>query len=184
MYDDESDCIIRLGISTCLLGEEVRYDGGHKLDRFLVETLGEYVEWVPVCPEVEMGLPVPRESMRLVDDPENPRLVTPKTGEDHTERMQAWARKRLNRQVIEDTIRKTLSISCMFMWVILAALGFGAVFDGIGAARAIESLFITNWDLTPRPPVSNTSGYNSETYFWADDPDYTNYYIRRYCSSE
>ena len=61
----------------------------------------------------------------------------------------AWARKRLNRQVIEETIRKTLSISCMFMWVILAALCFGAVFDGIGAARAIESLFITNWNLTP-----------------------------------
>ena len=61
----------------------------------------------------------------------------------------AWGRKRLNRKVIEETIRKTLGISCMFMWVILAALGFGAVFDGIGAARAIESLFITNWDLTP-----------------------------------
>ena len=61
----------------------------------------------------------------------------------------AWARKRLNRKVMEETIRKTLAISCMFMWVILAALGFGAVFDGIGAARAIETLFITNWDLTP-----------------------------------
>ncbi|MHC4422287.1 MAG: 2-thiouracil desulfurase family protein [Planctomycetota bacterium] len=72
MSNDERDCTIRLGISTCLLGEEVRYDGGHKLDRFLVDTLGQYVEWVPVCPEVEMGLPVPRESMRLVDDPENP----------------------------------------------------------------------------------------------------------------
>jgi tripartite ATP-independent transporter DctM subunit len=61
----------------------------------------------------------------------------------------AWARGRLNRKVIEETTRKTLAISCMFMWVILAALCFGAVFDGIGAARAIESLFITNWNLTP-----------------------------------
>ena len=61
----------------------------------------------------------------------------------------ALLRKRLNRKVMEETIRKTLGISCMFMWVILAALGFGAVFDGIGAARAIESLFITNWELTP-----------------------------------
>jgi uncharacterized protein YbgA (DUF1722 family)/uncharacterized protein YbbK (DUF523 family) len=95
MSSGEQDCIIRLGISTCLLGEKVRYDGGHKLDRFLVDTLGHYVEWVPVCPEVEMGLSVPRESMRLVDDPENPRLVTLKSGEDYTERMQAWARKRL-----------------------------------------------------------------------------------------
>ncbi len=61
----------------------------------------------------------------------------------------ALIRRRLNRKVMEETIRKTLAISCMFMWVILAALGFGAVFDGIGAARAIESLFITNWNLTP-----------------------------------
>jgi len=78
--------VIRLGISTCLLGERVRYDGGHKLDRFLVQTLGRYVEWVPVCPEVEIGLPVPRESMRLVGEAENPRLVAPKSGSDYTER--------------------------------------------------------------------------------------------------
>jgi len=61
----------------------------------------------------------------------------------------ALVRRRLNRQVMEETIRKTLGISCMFMWIILAALCFGAVFDGIGAARAIETLFITNWNLTP-----------------------------------
>ena len=61
----------------------------------------------------------------------------------------ALVKGRLNRKVMEETIRKTLGISCMFMWVILAALGFGAVFDGIGAARAIETLFITNWNLTP-----------------------------------
>ena len=61
----------------------------------------------------------------------------------------ALAKRRLNRKVLEETIRKTLGISCMFMWIILAALCFGAVFDGIGAARAIETLFITNWNLTP-----------------------------------
>ena len=61
----------------------------------------------------------------------------------------ALARRRLNRKVMEETVRKTLGISCMFMWIILAALCFGAVFDGIGAARAIETLFITNWNLTP-----------------------------------
>lgn len=61
----------------------------------------------------------------------------------------AFAKGRLNRKVIEDTARKTLGISCMFMWIILAALCFGAVFDGIGAVRAIESLFITNWNLSP-----------------------------------
>lgn len=86
---------VRLGISTCLLGENVRYDGGHKRDRFLIDTLGQFVEWTPVCPEVEIGLPVPREAMHLQGDPDNPRLVTVKTGKDYTERMQTWARERL-----------------------------------------------------------------------------------------
>jgi len=86
---------IKLGISTCLLGENVRYDGGHKLDRFLTDTLGQYVEYVPVCPEVECGLPVPRESMHLEGDPDSPRLVTLKTKQDMTGRMVQWAMKRV-----------------------------------------------------------------------------------------
>jgi uncharacterized protein YbgA (DUF1722 family)/uncharacterized protein YbbK (DUF523 family) len=93
--DLSRDPPIRLGISTCLLGERVRYDGGHQLDRYLVHTLGRYVEWVPVCPETECGLPTPREAMRLVGDSEHPRLVTIKTGIDHTDRMIAWARERV-----------------------------------------------------------------------------------------
>ncbi len=84
-----------MGISTCLLGEPVRYDGGHKLDRFLTDTLGQYVEYVPVCPEVECGLPVPRESMHLEGDPDSPRLVTSRTRRDMTGRMVQWARKRV-----------------------------------------------------------------------------------------
>ena len=91
-----SEPVIRLGISTCLLGERVRYDGGHKLDHFLADVLGRYFEWVPVCPEVEIGLPIPREPVRLVGDPANPRLVAPKSGADYTETMQAWASKRLD----------------------------------------------------------------------------------------
>ena len=86
---------IKLGISTCLLGENVRYDGGHKLDHFLKDTLGSHVEWVPVCPEVECGLPVPREAMHLVGDPKAPRLVTVRSGKDHTERMFKWAKQKL-----------------------------------------------------------------------------------------
>jgi uncharacterized protein YbgA (DUF1722 family)/uncharacterized protein YbbK (DUF523 family) len=86
---------IKLGISTCLLGDNVRYDGGHKLDRFLTDTLGQYVEYVPVCPEVECGLPVPRESMHLEGDPESPRLVTSRTKQDMTERMARWAKRRV-----------------------------------------------------------------------------------------
>ncbi len=86
---------LRLGISTCLLGENVRYNGGHQYDPYLVETLGQYVEWVPVCPEVETGLSTPREAMRLTGGPNRPRLVTIKTGVDLTDRMQDWARQRL-----------------------------------------------------------------------------------------
>ncbi|NTW58021.1 MAG: DUF523 and DUF1722 domain-containing protein [Nitrospirae bacterium] len=85
---------ITLGISSCLLGNNVRYDGGHKLDHFLVDTLGQYVDWIPVCPEAACGLGIPRESMRLVGDPEDPRLVTVRTGKDHTARMKRWAKER------------------------------------------------------------------------------------------
>jgi uncharacterized protein YbgA (DUF1722 family)/uncharacterized protein YbbK (DUF523 family) len=86
---------IHLGISQCLLGEPVRYDGGHKLDRFLTETLGQYVEYVPVCPEVECGMPVPREAMHLVGEVDSPRLITLKTGIDKTDQMTVWAKKRV-----------------------------------------------------------------------------------------
>jgi uncharacterized protein YbgA (DUF1722 family)/uncharacterized protein YbbK (DUF523 family) len=84
------------------MGENVRYDGGHQRDRYLINTLGEFVEWVPVCPEVEIGLSTPREAMRLVGDPGDPRLVTIKTGRDYTERMQTWARERLEELAMEN----------------------------------------------------------------------------------
>jgi len=84
-----------IGISACLLGEKVRYDGGHKHDRFLTDTLGKYVIYRPVCPEVECGLGVPREAMRLTGHPEYPRLVTIRTRQDHTERMIQWAQQRV-----------------------------------------------------------------------------------------
>jgi uncharacterized protein YbbK (DUF523 family) len=80
------------------LGEEVRYDGEHKRDPYLVQTLGPMVEWVPVCPEVEVGLGTPRESIRLVRDAKELdalRLVTGKTGIDLTTRMRRYARQRV-----------------------------------------------------------------------------------------
>jgi len=86
---------IRIGISACLSGEKVRYDGGHQRDPFLMETLGRFVEFVPVCPEAECGLGIPREAMRLVGDPENPRLVTIHSRKDHTGLMQEWAARRV-----------------------------------------------------------------------------------------
>jgi uncharacterized protein YbbK (DUF523 family) len=85
---------IRIGISACLLGDEVRYDGGHKRDPILADVLGPFVEWVKVCPEVEIGLGTPRESIRLTDEDGRIRLVTVKTGVDHTDAMTAYAARR------------------------------------------------------------------------------------------
>ncbi len=93
---------LRLGISRCLMGEHVRYDGGHKLDPFLRDTLGRFVDYVPVCPEVECGLPVPREAMRLVGDPAAPRLLGISSTTDFTPQMQAWADARLESLAAED----------------------------------------------------------------------------------
>jgi len=81
---------ILIGVSSCLLGNPVRYDGGHKHDRYITDILGQYFEFLPVCPEVECGLPVPRETMRLVGNPEQPRLLTTRTGVDLTEQMQKF----------------------------------------------------------------------------------------------
>jgi len=81
---------IPLGISACLIGEPVRYDGGSKHDAFLTDTLGPAFDYVPVCPEVGCGLSVPREPMRLVGTPESNCLVGIKTGTDFTEQMQAF----------------------------------------------------------------------------------------------
>ena len=86
---------VRIGISACLLGQKVRYDGGHKRDAFLVEVFGRHVEWVPVCPEVEMGLGVPRDTLRLELQGDDIRLIMPKTGADYTEPMRAFAAQRL-----------------------------------------------------------------------------------------
>lgn len=88
---------IKIGISSCLLGNPVRYDGGHQHDRFISDTLGRFFEFVPVCPEFECGLGAPRETMRLVGDPQQPRLMTTDSGIDHTEKMLAWAQQRLAR---------------------------------------------------------------------------------------
>lgn len=86
---------IRMGVSACLMGEKVRYDGQHKHDSYITGTLSSWFEFVPVCPEFELGLGVPREAMRLEGDPDHPRLVTNKTKRDLTEPMLAWCRKRV-----------------------------------------------------------------------------------------
>lgn len=86
---------LRLGISSCLLGQKVRYDGDHKRDPFLVEVFGEIVEWVAVCPEVEMGMGVPREPIRLVGPMNRSRLLAEHSGKDHTDAMRRFSEVRV-----------------------------------------------------------------------------------------
>lgn len=93
---------VRVGISSCLLGEPVRFDGGHKRDAFLTDTFGRFVEWVPVCPEVECGLGTPRESMRLVHGADGIRLLTVKTGVDRTNQLLRYADDRVAQLATQD----------------------------------------------------------------------------------
>jgi uncharacterized protein YbgA (DUF1722 family)/uncharacterized protein YbbK (DUF523 family) len=86
---------IRIGVSSCLLGNETRYDGGHARDRYITDVLGGCMEFVPVCPEVEVGFGIPRETIRLEGRPEAPTLMTTGTRVDHTRRMLAWTEKRV-----------------------------------------------------------------------------------------
>ncbi|MHC4709115.1 MAG: 2-thiouracil desulfurase family protein, partial [Planctomycetota bacterium] len=88
------DAPLRVGISSCLLGEEVRWDGGHKRDRFLTDVLAPYAEWVPVCPEVELGMGTPREPVRLVRREGEIVMLGTKSGRDWTAPMRAWSEKR------------------------------------------------------------------------------------------
>jgi uncharacterized protein YbbK (DUF523 family)/uncharacterized protein YbgA (DUF1722 family) len=93
---------VRVGISSCLLGEAVRFDGGHKRDAFLTDTFGRFVEWVPVCPEAECGLGTPRESMRLVRVGDGIRLLTVKTGVDQTDQLLCYADERVAQLAAQD----------------------------------------------------------------------------------
>lgn len=141
---------INIGVSTCLLGENVRYNGGHSKDRFLTETLGQYVKWVPVCPEVECGMGIPRETLRLVGPVDNPRLVTSKTNVDHTDQMLGWAKKKLEQLETENLcgfIFKSASPSSGMERVKVYHPKGGSVKKGVGVfAKAFMEYF-------PRIPV-------------------------------
>jgi uncharacterized protein YbgA (DUF1722 family)/uncharacterized protein YbbK (DUF523 family) len=147
---------IRIGISACLLGQNVRYDGGHQHDRYITDTLGRWFDWVPVCPEVEYGLPVPREAMRLVGDPENPRLLTIRSRIDHTDGMLAWAKGRLEALAAEDlsgfvysesgmAVKKGVGIfagAFMTRFPLLPAEEDGRLNDPILRENFIERIFV------------------------------------------
>lgn len=93
---------IKIGVSACLLGEHVRYDGGHKHDHYITDVLGRYFTFVPVCPEVGCGLPTPREAMRLEGDPAAPRLMTRQTRLDKTDQMLAFCAAKILEMENED----------------------------------------------------------------------------------
>lgn len=87
---------VRVGISACLLGRPVRYDGRDKFDPLLAETLAARIEWIPVCPETEFGLPVPREPIQLEDDPSRPELRGVHSGCSLSCAMRAFCRRRVD----------------------------------------------------------------------------------------
>ncbi|HET7695987.1 MAG TPA: DUF523 and DUF1722 domain-containing protein [Vicinamibacterales bacterium] len=132
---------LRIGISSCLLGDEVRFDGGHKRDPFLTETLGPFVEWVRVCPEVEVGMGVPRETLRLVKVGGDTRMITTRTGIDHTDEMRAFAARRARELAalgLRGYVLKKDSPSCGMTRVkVYDAEAKAPVRDGVGIYAAV-----------------------------------------------
>lgn len=129
----------RIGISACLLGQKVRYDGQHKLDAYLTKTLGPFVQWVAVCPELEAGMGVPRESVRLVDSPGGPRMIAERSGRDWTEPMLRWSAERLDALAAMDLsgyILKKDSPSCGMERVRLYGKGGSPRREGSGLFAA------------------------------------------------
>jgi uncharacterized protein YbgA (DUF1722 family)/uncharacterized protein YbbK (DUF523 family) len=140
---------IRIGISACLLGQEVRFDGGHKRDSFLTDVLGKHVQWVPVCPEVEAGMGTPRETLRLVREGATTRMVTTRTDVDYTARMNAWARRRvaaLEREDLDGYVLKKDSPSCGMERVKVFTGPGPAVRDGRGL---FATVLLANLPLLP-----------------------------------
>ncbi len=106
---------LRIGVSSCLLGEKVRWDGQHKRNAWVMESLDAYVDWLPVCPEVEIGLGVPRPTIRLEGKEGGVRLMMPSRGEDLTAKMRSYAEERVGRlqeQRLSAYILKKGSPSC------------------------------------------------------------------------
>ncbi len=135
---------LRVGVSSCLLGSEVRWDGGHKHDRFLTEVLEPLVEWVPVCPEVEVGMGVPREPVHLTSDGTGVRMVADPSGRDHTSAMNAFCARRLAELCgldLRGYVLKAHSPSCGLGAVrIVGAQGESFHGRGLFAAALLEAL--------------------------------------------
>lgn len=136
---------IRIGVSSCLLGERVRYDGDHKRDAFIADRLGAVFEFVPVCPEVAVGMGVPRPPIRLVGDPLRPRaLGIDDPGLDMTAALTAFGRRMaLELEDIDAYIFKSRSPSCGMARV--------KVYDGGKAPRAQGSGLYARQIMARRP---------------------------------
>lgn len=131
---------IRIGVSSCLLGQKVRYDGGHKRDSFLTGPLADFVTFVPVCPEVEVGMAIPRPAIRLVRIGGEVRLLDPGNGVDHTEAMRRWAEARvaeLERLDLGGYVLKKDSPSCGMERVKVYSGKGPGVRDGVGIFAAV-----------------------------------------------
>lgn len=148
---------IRIGVSSCLLGNEVRYDGGHKRSRFVTDALAQFVEWVPFCPELEAGLGVPRPAMRLVGENGSHRLLEITSGNDHTEALEHAAAQRCDALAeldLSGTILKKDSPSCGFQRVKVYSGDAMPARDGVGLfARRLIARF-------PNLPVEDEGRLN------------------------
>lgn len=152
---------IKIGISSCLLGNNVRYDGGNKLDKYILDTFGRSVEWVPVCPEVESGLPVPREAMQLVADGPRICLVTIETKQDRTAVLTRWREeklKRLEQEGVCGFVLKARSPSCgvydaPFFSPSGDELGAGAGFFAKAVIKHFPSLLVEDEERMRDPDV-------------------------------
>jgi uncharacterized protein YbgA (DUF1722 family)/uncharacterized protein YbbK (DUF523 family) len=129
---------IRIGVSSCILGEEVRWNGGHARQRYLTDVLGPFVEYVPVCPEVEVGMGVPRPTVRLERHGDTIRMVDPKNGIDWTAAMNRLSRDRASELAHEDLcgfVLKKDSPTCGLERV--------KVYHGNGSSKDGQGLFAT-----------------------------------------
>jgi uncharacterized protein YbgA (DUF1722 family)/uncharacterized protein YbbK (DUF523 family) len=131
---------IKIGVSACLLGEEVRYNGGHSHDRYITGILGQYFTFVGVCPEVEAGFGIPRETLRLVGDPEAPRLLTSRSGKDYTDTMLQWAGKRVE-ELAAENLCGFIARAFMARFPLVPVEEEGRLHDGALRENFIEHIF-------------------------------------------
>ncbi len=145
------DSKITIGISACLFGQNTRYDGGNRHEPLLIAALSQIVTLVPLCPEAECGLGIPREPMRLEGNPKNPRLMTITTRCDLSERLQIWSALQMDvlaRKGVSGLILKARSPSC----------GRQVAVHGIGEGETPHSpgLFARAWqERFPDLPIAD-----------------------------